>query len=336
MFDKAKIETVKNWLQSTPNIVITAHKSADGDSIGSSLALYQFLKKIGHNPVICHPDKMPNFYEWLDDSEKIITYENQNQLVSQACETADIIFCLDYNHPSRVGNMEPILTNSKAKKIMIDHHQNPAEDAFDLLFSFPKKSSTCELIYEFIVALDLEKEIDEKIGNPIYCGIMTDTGSFRFPSTSARTHQIISNLILAGVKNHSIHEQVFDVNTMSKIKLNGYAMSEKLTVLETVPVAYIALSAEELKSYNAGKGDTEGLVNKALSISGIKMAVFLKEDSGYIKISFRSKGDTYVNELAQHHFEGGGHIYAAGGKYDGNINEAIEKLVTLLPDYVTK
>ena len=336
MFNKIQIKTIQELLTSNPNIVITAHKSADGDSIGSSLALMQFLKSIGHCATICHPDKMPNFFEWLSDASSIVTYDEQKEAVNTALETAEIIFCLDYNHPSRVGEMEDALVSSKALKIMIDHHQNPAVEDFDIIFSFPTISSTCELIYEFIVALGFEEKINETIGNPIYCGIMTDTGSFRFPSTTARTHQIISHLISAGVKNHSIHEQVFDVNTISKIKLNGYAMSEKLTLLENLPVAYIALTSDELKEYKATKGDTEGLVNKALSIKGVKMAIFLKEDSGYVKISFRSKGDTYVNLLARENFEGGGHIYAAGGKFDGTVDKAIEKLVTLLPDYVKK
>jgi phosphoesterase RecJ-like protein len=335
MFEYKEIQEIEKWLANKPNIVITAHKSADGDSIGSSLSLYQFLKKQGHAVSICHPDKMPNFFTWLTDADQILTFDEGKANVEKLLADADIIFCLDYNHPSRVGDMQAALENAKAKKIMIDHHQKPCEEAFDILFSFPKISSTSELIYEFIAALNQESIIDETIGTPIYCGIMTDTGSFRFPSTTARTHQIIANLITKGVKNHTIHENVYDVNTISRIKINGFAMSEKLTVLQNLPVAYIALSADELREFNATKGDTEGLVNKALSIKGIKMAIFLKEDSGYIKMSFRSKGQTYVNEMARMHFEGGGHIYAAGGKFEGTIEAAIQKIVTLLPDYVT-
>lgn len=335
MFNNSEINTVKDWLKPDANIIITAHKSADGDSVGSSLALYQFLKKQGKNVTICHPDGMPHFYEWLEDSDEIVTFDTKPEEVAKLLSKADLIFCLDYNHPSRLGDMEGSLRKATGKKIMIDHHQNPDIDSFDMIFSYPTISSTCELIYEFITALGFKDKIDELIGKPIYCGIMTDTGSFRFPSTSAQTHTIIAHLIELGIKNHTIHEQVFDNNTISRIKLNGYAMSEKLTVLENVPAAYIALSSEELKTYNATKGDTEGLVNKALSITGVKLAVFLKEDGGYIKMSFRSKGDTYVNQLANDHFEGGGHIYAAGGKFDGSLADAVEKLVTLLPDYVT-
>ena len=334
MFESAKIQTVRDWLDSNQNIVITSHKSPDGDSVGSSLALMHFLKKIGKSATICHPDKMPDFFEWLDGAHQIITFDEQKENVIEAINQADIIFCLDYNHFSRTGDLQPILEASEAKKIMIDHHQNPELSAFQMSFSYPTISSTSELIYEFVEAFGLQNQIDESIGSAIYTGIMTDTGSFRFPSTTSRTHQIIAHLIDNGVKNHTIHEQVYDVNTLAKIKLNGFAMSEKLTVLDKFNVAYISLSSEELKAYNAGKGDTEGLVNKALSIKGMKMAVFFKEEYNFVKISFRSKGDTFVNELAQNHFSGGGHIYASGGKFEGSISEAIDKLVTLLPEYV--
>ncbi|MFK8039018.1 MAG: bifunctional oligoribonuclease/PAP phosphatase NrnA [Crocinitomicaceae bacterium] len=334
MFDSSHIETIKTWFNTEKKIVITSHKSPDGDSIGSSIALMHFLIKIGQTPTICHPDKMPDFYEWLEGSETILNYDNDSEQIEDLMNKADIIFCLDYNHSSRIGDMQTALEYSNAKKVMIDHHQNPDSSFFDILFSFPAISSTCELIYEFILEFGDEKIINPEIGEAIYCGIMTDTGSFRFPSTTSRTHSIIAKLIDFGVKNHSIHEQVYDVNTISKIKLNGFAMSEKLVVLDNLNVAYISLSKSELKAYNSGKGDTEGLVNKALSIKGIKMAIFLKEDSHYIKMSFRSKGDTYVNELASDYFEGGGHKYAAGGKSDDNMEKTIEKLVTLLPLYV--
>lgn len=334
MFNLTQIETIKKWLDSKKNIIITSHKSPDGDSIGSSLALMHFLNGMGQNATICHPDKMPDFYEWLSGSELILTYDEDKEKVEDLINDADVIFSLDYNHPSRIGDMQSKLENASAKKIMIDHHQNPIEGFFDVAFSFPTISSTCELIYEFILALGQEEAINTKIGEAIYCGIMTDTGSFRFPSTTSRTHYIISELINSGVENHKIHEQVYDVNTISKIKLNGFAMSEKLVVLEDLKVAYISLSSEELKTYNAGKGDTVGLVNKALSIKGIKMAVFIKEDSQFVKMSFRSKGDTYVNQFASEHFEGGGHKYAAGGKFNGSVEETIAKLVTLFPTYV--
>jgi len=334
MFDEKKIQEIKLWLDASSNIVIVAHKSPDGDSLGSSLALKHYLTEIGHSAQICHPDRMPDFYNWLPGSDSILTFDEDKINVKKALSEAEIIFCLDFNHVSRVGDMENLLSEAQAKKVMIDHHQDPDTGFFDMTFSFPKISSTCELIFDFIESLGDVELINETIGTAIYCGIMTDTGSFRFPSTTARTHRIIAKLIDNGVKNHSIHENTFDTNSINQIKLNGFALSEKLTILEQYGVAYIALTQKELNHYDAGKGDTEGLVNKALSITGVRMAVFFKEDEGYVKISFRSKGNVYVNQLAKKHFGGGGHMYASGGKFTGSVQAAIDKFVTCIPEYV--
>ena len=334
MFKPSDLDQSLTWIKQANNIVITSHKSPDGDSVGSSLALYFFLKNLGVNSTICHPDKMPYFLEWIEGAENILTLEQHANDVKSHFKNADLIFCLDYNHPSRIGKMTDLLTQSNAHKIMIDHHQNPDTEFVDILFSDSDNSSTSQLIYEYIEQLNLTHLIDEKVGTPMYCGIMTDTGSFRFPSTTAKTHHIIADLISKGVQNSKIHENTFDTNSISKLKLNGYAISEKLVILPHLPVAYVALSQKELADYNYVKGDTEGLVNVALGINGIKMAVFFKEDDGYVKISFRAKGDTYVNEMASEHFEGGGHIYAAGGKFDGKLKDAIEKFVTVVHNYV--
>jgi len=334
MFESTDISQIKNWINSAKSIIITSHKSPDGDSIGSSLALHHYLTALGIKSTICHPDPKAYFLEWLDPENCILTLEKNKTVVQDLFKKADLIFCLDYNHPSRIGKMTDLLLNSDANKVMIDHHQNPDTEFVDILLSDPKNSSTSELIYEFINANNDLDKINETIGTPMYCGIMTDTGSFRFPSTTSRTHQIISNLISKGVKNFKVHENTFDTNSLSKLKLNGYAIAQKLEIIENNTVAYISLSQKELTDFGYVKGDTEGLVNTALSISGIKMAVFFKEDEGYVKISFRAKGDTYVNVLAGDHFSGGGHIYAAGGKFDGKLNDAISKFVTVVNTYV--
>lgn len=334
MFAQKDINQAIEWINNSKNIIITSHKSPDGDSIGSSLALYFFLKNMGIKSTICHPDKMAYFLEWLNGTDSIITLDENQAEVKNEFEKADLIFCLDYNHPSRIGKMEELLVKSDAKKIMIDHHQDPDTNFVDILFSDSNNSSTSQLIYEFIEQLQKTDLIDENVGTPMYCGIMTDTGSFRFPSTTARTHQIIASLIEKGTNNSKVHENTFDTNSISKLKLNGYAIAKKLVILPNSTVAYISLSQEELKEYNYTKGDTEGLVNVALGINGIKMSVFFKEDSGYVKISFRAKGDTYVNVLANENFSGGGHVYAAGGKFDGKLDDAIQKFVTVVNNYV--
>lgn len=334
MFDINDIKVTEELIHSSNHILITSHKSPDGDSVGSSLALFQFLKKMNIKATICHPDKMTYFLNWMQDTDTILTLDHDEEVVKDHFKKADLIFCLDYNHPTRIGKMTELLLASSAKKIMIDHHQNPDETFVDILFSDSNNSSTCQLIYEFINDLNKTDLIDHTIGTPMYCGIMTDTGSFRYPSTTARTHTIIADLINKGVNNSKIHENTFDTNSISKLKLNGFAVSEKLTILDNKTVAYIALSKQELEKYNYTKGDTEGLVNTALGIDGIKMAVFFKEDDGYVKISFRAKGDTYVNILASENFSGGGHVYASGGKFDGKLEDAITKFVTVVDNYV--
>lgn len=334
MLNSADIKTTFDWLKESKHIVITSHKSPDGDSIGSSLGLYWFLKSIGISSTICHPDKMPHFLSWLEGADHILSFDNNENEVTQKLNEADLIFSLDYNHPSRIGLLEPLFKESKAKKVMIDHHQSPDTSSFDILFSDTESCSTSQLIYEFFEGLGKTDVVNETSGTPLYCGIMTDTGSFRFPSTTAKTHRIIASLIEKGVKNSQVHEKVFDSNSVNRLQLNGYALSSKLNLIMDGEVGYIALSQDELNRFDYQKGDTEGLVNQILSIKGVKLAVFFKEDENMIKISFRSKGNTYVNELAREYFNGGGHVYAAGGRFIGHLDQAIDKFVTTAPKYV--
>ena len=316
------------------SIVITAHRSPDGDSIGSSMALYHLLKKWQKNVTVVHPDPAPKFLHWVPNQEVIIDFENQAEKASELLLAADLIFCLDYNEPSRVGkDMQEVLVQSKAVKVMIDHHLHPA-DFCDFTLSETSACSTCELLFQWLKAIQKENEIDAVIGQCLYLGIMTDTGSFRFPSVSSGTHEIAAFLIEKGVKHFEIHEAVFDTNTIDRIRLKGYALSEKLVLIPGIPVAYASLSEGELNRFNYQKGDTEGLVNQILGIQGIKMAVFFAEKDGKVKISFRSKGEYVVNQLANDHFEGGGHAYASGGISFVSLDETIAKFVTNVKNYI--
>jgi phosphoesterase RecJ-like protein len=316
------------------SIVITAHRSPDGDSIGSSMALYHLLKKWQKNVSVVHPDPAPEFLHWVPSQEVIIDFEHQAEKASELLLAADLIFCLDYNEPSRVGkDMQEILVQSNAVKVMIDHHLHPA-DFCDFTLSETSACSTCELLFQWLKAIQKENEIDEVIGMCLYLGIMTDTGSFRFPSVSSGTHEIAAFLIEKGVKHFEVHEAVFDTNTIDRIRLKGYALSEKLVLIPGIPVAYASLSEEELNRFNYQKGDTEGLVNQILGIQGIKMAVFFAEKDGKVKISFRSKGEYVVNQLANVHFEGGGHAYASGGISFVSLDETIAKFVTNVKNYI--
>lgn len=332
-----KYQDILEEIKNAKYIVITSHKSPDGDSIGSSLGLYHFIKKIGGNVVVCHPDPAPEFIRWVEGVEDIFTYVEHSTEVEQHFEKADLVFSLDYNATDRVGyDMQQLLEASKAKKIMIDHHLYP-QDYCDITVSHSEVCSTSQLICELILQTENEILLDDKIGSPLYLGIVTDSGSFRFPSVQPRTHEIIAKLLKAGVKHYQVHENTFDNNTLDRLRLQGYALSQKLEIDNDYKFALISLTAEDLENYPHQKGDTEGFVNIALSIKGMKIAVFLSEKDGAVKISFRSKGsDNPVNKLASDHFEGGGHANAAGGISYLSVQETINKLITLLPLYFNK
>lgn len=325
---------IESEILNASNIIITAHKSPDGDSVGSSLGLLHFIEKLGKKGVICHPDPAPDFLFWLEDIALILTMQNNPDLVQANFEKADLIFCLDYNAPDRVGEeMQVLLEKATCKKIMIDHHLNP-EPFTDITVSETSVCSTAQLIYELIEQSGNASLLDAKTGTPLYLGILTDTGSFRFSSVEPRTHEILGKLLEAGVVHHLIHENLNDNNTVDRLRLQGYATSQKLEVLRPIHAAIISMTEEELKRFNAQKGDTEGLANLALSIKGMKVAVFLAEKEGKIKMSFRSKGkENAVNILAAEHFEGGGHANASGGVSYLPMQDTLKKLRDLLPLY---
>ena len=310
---KLEFETILEFIKTSEKIVITSHKSPDGDSLGSSLSLFRFIKKINPQVVVCHPDRASAAFQWLEDVQCIQLYKEQKEEVIKSIQESDLIFCLDYNSFDRLGEeFGEIVQNSKAKKILIDHHQNPTISA-SVAISETSIASTSELIFELIEQSGNGESLDQDIARYIYLGIMTDTGSFRFPSVSARTHEIVSKLLNTGLAHAHIHESIFDVNSLDRIKLKSYAIVEKLEVLKDSPIGIITLENAELNQFNYQKGDTEGLVNTILSIENIMVAALFIEAEDGIKISFRSKGKYFVNELASVYFNGGGHKYAAGG-----------------------
>ena len=330
---KQDIEGIKQLLALPKQIVIVPHKNPDGDAMGSSLGLYHYLKKLNHHVTVVTPNDYPDFLKWIPGDKSVIKFDSQTNESQVALQNAEIIFTLDFNALHRTGNMENVLSESKAIKIMIDHHQEPDNYA-KYMFSDVGMSSTCEMVYHFIDMLgDLEK-IDEIVATCLYTGIMTDTGSFRFPSTTSKTHRIVANLIEKGINNAQIHNQVYDTNSYDRLQLLGCALSN-LKIIPEYRTAYIVLSQEELNKYNFKKGDTEGVVNYGLSLDNTIFAAIFIEDKqeGIIKISLRSKGDFSVNEFARMHFNGGGHINAAGGKSYLSLKATVEKFISILPHY---
>ncbi|TYB70492.1 bifunctional oligoribonuclease/PAP phosphatase NrnA [Bizionia saleffrena] len=324
---------IKTLLASPKQIAIIPHKNPDGDAIGSTLGLLNYLLKLNHNAVVIAPNDYPDFLKWLPNESSILKHDTQQADCDAFITDADIIFTLDFNALHRTGNMEAILKASDGLKIMIDHHQQP-DDYAKYVFSDVTMSSTCEMVYHFFEKLDTLESIDKDIATCLYVGIMTDTGSFRFRSTTSTTHRIIADLIDKGADNTQIHNNVYDTNSYNRLQLLGCALSN-LNVLPEYRAAYITLSQEELQGLDYKKGDTEGFVNYALSLDNIVLAAIFIEDKkqGIIKISLRSKGDFSVNELSRQHFNGGGHTNAAGGKSDTDLQTTVEKFISILPHY---
>ncbi len=310
-------------------IVVTAHRSPDGDAIGSSLALYHYLIKKGHEVSVVMPDAFPNFIAWLPGTDSILVYEDSQEEVETLINESTVLFCLDYNDLSRVGDLADAIGKSSAYKAMIDHHLHPS-DFCDWMHSDTDSCSTAQMVYEFIENQNDLDLIDTAIAENIYCGIVTDSGSFRFPSVQAKTHLIVADLIQRGLMHASVHERLFDTNTLNRLHLLGFSLNEKLRVMDGVPVALIDLSLEEAQRFDVKKGDTEGLVNYALSVEGVKMAAFIREDTEKVKMSFRSKGEIPVNEFSNSYFNGGGHKNAAGGM----CKETLEKTLELFEENV--
>ena len=327
------IQEIKQLLSTPKNIVITAHKNPDGDAIGSSLGLHHYLSSLGHNSIVIMPNEYPDFLKWVPGEENIIKYNCDTEAAQTKIREAEMIFTLDYNHLSRSGEMQESLSSAEAIFVMIDHHQQP-DDYAQYVYSDVTMSSTCQMVYHFIQKLDDLDKITSELATCIYVGIMTDTGSFRFRSTTSVTHKVVADLIDRGANNTAIHENIYDTNTLSRLQLKGVAL-KNLKVLSEYNTAYISLSQAELDQHNFKKGDTEGFVNIGLSIEGVKFAAIFIENKteGIIKISLRSKGDFSVNEFSRDHFEGGGHHNAAGGKSNLSLSETVEKFISILPSY---
>jgi phosphoesterase RecJ-like protein len=323
---------LKLFLAEPRRVSIVTHWSPDGDAMGSSLGLCNYLVKAGHAVTVIVPNDYPEFLWWMKGHDSVINAEKDMKRAKDAFAQAEIIFCLDFNDLGRINVVGQFLSSLNTPKVMIDHHPHPSDFA---QYSLHKTaaSSTCELIYEFIAEMNHLDFIDKDIANCLYAGIMTDTGSFRFPATTAFTHKVVADLIARGAQHASVYNWVYDDNSENRLRLLGFSLSEKLQVFPEYNTAFFTLSNEEHERFQYKKGDTEGLVNYALTIRGIIFAAFFSERDGKIKCSFRSKGKFDVNLFARANFNGGGHVNAAGGVSDASLDEVVKKFKSLLPAY---
>ena len=319
-------------ISSPLRILITTHSNPDGDAIGSSLALASYLKKKNHSVKVMIPDPYPDFLAWMDGAEQILIFSSQESECINAIRQAEMIIAADYNNLGRLNDAAPHVRQSSAVKILIDHHLQPSNE-FDFQISISKISSTSELVYNFIEAMGDAHLIDKKIAECIYAGIITDTGSLSYSCNYVKTYLIMADLFRLGIDGEHIHRLVYDTYSESRLRLLGYSISDQLVVLPEYHSAFITLSKEDLERFNHQIGDTEGVVNYALSIKDINLAALFMERDGIVKASFRSKGSFPVNTLAAEYFNGGGHRNAAGANCTTTLEETVLKFRKILPSY---
>jgi phosphoesterase RecJ-like protein len=322
---RASIDKINKLLNSKKTITITTHTNPDGDAIGSSFALYHYLLKLNHNVKVITPNKHPDFLDWVPGIDNLEIFDENPEKCNKILDTSDLVFMLDYNDLKRASKLGLAISQFKGTTIMIDHHQNPVGYS-DIEFSEPNITSTSEMIYMFIKMCGKIEKIDRDIATCIYLGMMTDTGSFQYKGVSSTTHDIISSLLTYGVDNNKIYNNVYNSNEISKLKLLSVAL-KNLELIIDKKTALMHICQKDLIKNNYKKGDSEGIVNYGLTLSGIQFSVIFIEDENEknkFKISFRSKEDFPCNEFASNFFDGGGHLNAAGGIFKGNLNSAIE------------
>jgi len=326
-----KLDQARALIEDSKKIVITNHMNPDGDAMGSAISLAQILEQLSKEVCVAVPNQFPKFLNWLEGSDKVLRYDDQPLEIEDRLKQADLIIHLDYNNLKRSGDMQLLLEESSAKKIVIDHHQQPDEFA-DVMISDPEMSSTCEMIFHFAERLNWLDHLDRGGAEALYTGLITDTGNFRFSSTTAETHRVAGRMLELGVKSQEVASRVYDSNSRNRLKLLSRAL-ERMEVLPEYSTAIITLNENDLKEFSFQKGDTEGFVNYGLSLEGIELSVFAYPKDNLVKISFRSKTDFDVNQFARQHFNGGGHRNAAGAASYEGLQKTVEKIKNALPEY---
>jgi len=330
MLDTAEL---KDLLNHPKKIVITTHHKPDGDAMGSSLGLYNYLIQQGHHTTVITPTDYPDFLSWMPGNPEVIIYTEKSEQANALIADADLIFCLDFNNLSRINEMGEKVRESKSYKIMIDHHLEP-EDFDDYRHWDINACAAAQLVYTFIVdVLDNKKLINKDVATCLYTGIMTDSASFRLPNTTSAVHRVVAHLIDAGAVNYRIHELVYNSASENRLRFLGHCLLNCLEVLPEYNTAIIVVNKQDLQKYNVNTGDTEGIVNYALSMASIRLAAFIVERQDRVKLSLRSKGEFPANEICKLYFSGGGHRNAAGGQSTDSLQNVVNQFKTILPEY---
>lgn len=327
------IQAFYSQLTAPKKVVITTHQKPDGDAMGSSLGLYHFLSGLGHSVSVISPTNWAGFLKWMPGASNVIDFELSKEVATKVLMEAELLFCLDFNVLHRTKTMEQTLADLGCIKVLMDHHQQPQVDYFSYGVSNTAKSSTCEMVYDFIVDSGHGDRIDVKTAECLYTGVMTDTGSFRFPSTTADVHRLVARLKETGFNHTMVHENIYDSFLENRLRFIGYALLNRLEVLYECNTAIMSISKNDLLRFRIKTGDTEGLVNYLLTIQGIRLGALVIDRDEERKWSFRSKGDFDVNTFARAHFEGGGHFNAAGGRTDDSLDATVWKFKKVIKQY---
>lgn len=327
-FDDSSIVKIKELLNQPKRICIITHVNPDGDAIGSSLALANLLIKLNHEVTVITPNRMMGFLTWMKGADQVISFNEKSEIAIANIQNADVLFCLDFNNLNRIGDIgDHVVANIEAVKILVDHHLNP-QSFCDYVFSFPDACATAEIIYYFIRELGLTYKIDLPISECLYCGVVTDSGNFRFGSVSPELHEITADLLRHGADQNKIYELIYDSNSFDTVRLHGYVLANKMELVGNAII--ISLSEEEQRRFNAGKAEIDEIVNFGLKIKDVNLCTFFYENDDMVRVSFRSKGNISVKEIATKYYNGGGHLNAAGGIASKNIDEAVLEFKNLL------
>jgi len=334
IFKSNDIERLVEIIGENNFFVLTCHAGPDGDALGSTLGMAQYLKTLGKETAVVIPDAFPDFLAWLPESQEIVRFDKYPEKAKLMIATADVIVAMDYNALSRVDDMGEVIGKAKGTKVLVDHHLQP--DHFcDLEFSYPQLSSTCEVVFRLVYAMGGYNQLTKAACECIYAGMMTDTGCFSYGPCTQEVYLIISMLLQKEINKDRIYNKVFNNYSEGRLRLMGYVLYEKMRVFPEHHAALITLSREEMARFNFNKGDSEGLVNIPLQMKGIYFSAFLREDTekDLIRVSLRSQGTFPCNKFAAHYFNGGGHLNASGGQHDGTLQEAVAIFENALQEF---
>ncbi len=331
IIDENKIERLRSFINGVKRIAITCHKSPDGDALGSTLALCHVLRRLGKDAVVVTPDMAPKSLEFVPGIRELVVFTKHEQRARLVLNDAQLIFCLDFNSFKRIDKLAEIVEPLKAKRVLIDHHLDP-DDTFDLAISHPEASSTCELVFRVLMQMGLLRLLDRYAASCLYVGLLTDTGGFAYSCDNPEFYEIVASIMRRRFDRIALYNKALNTFSASSLRLQGYAISEKMQLYPEQGAALIVLSKEELERFNYSRGDTETLVNKPLAIPEIYWSVFMREDADRIKISCRSQGDFSVSDICAKYFNGGGHENAAGGDFIGTLDEAVAVFNQVLHD----